>query len=68
MNKPEAVHSNRRYIMNNAREAVIVAYGRTPMARAFKGGFVETHPVEYAAQALKGVLGGVASNGSGPSA
>jgi len=42
--------------MNNAREAVIVAYGRTPMARAFKGGFVETHPVEYAAQALKGVL------------
>ena len=47
--------------MNNAREAVIVAYGRTPMARAFKGGFVETHPVEYAAQALKGVLAKVPS-------
>ena len=47
--------------MNNARQAVIVAYGRTPMARAFKGGFVETHPVEYAAQALKGVLAKVPS-------
>lgn len=42
--------------MNHARQAVIVAYGRTPMARAFKGGLVKTHPVEYGAQALEGVL------------
>ena len=42
--------------MDNQNEAVIVAYGRTPLARAFKGGFVNTHPVEYTAAALKGVL------------
>ena len=42
--------------MTNARDAVVVAYGRTPMARAFKGSFAAAHPVEYAAQALKGVL------------
>lgn len=38
------------------REAVIVAYGRTACCRARKGGFAEMHPVDYAAQALKGVL------------
>lgn len=42
--------------MNQARDAVVVAYGRTPLARAFKGAFVKVHPVEYAAQALAGVL------------
>lgn len=42
--------------MNQARDAVVVAYGRTPLARAFKGAFVQVHPVEYAAQALAGVL------------
>ena len=38
------------------REAVIVAYGRTPCCRARKGGLADMHPVDYAAQALKGVL------------
>ena len=38
------------------REAVIVAYGRTPTSRARKGGLASTHPVDFAAQALKGVL------------
>jgi len=38
------------------REAVIVAYGRTPTARARKGGLAFTHPVDYSAQALRGVL------------
>ncbi len=39
-----------------SREAVIVAYGRTPCGRARKGGLANTHPIDYAAQALKGVL------------
>ena len=38
------------------REAVIVAYGRTASARARKGGLTFTNPVDYSAQALKGVL------------
>ena len=38
------------------RDAVIVAYGRSPLARANKGSFVNTHPVEYGAQTLRGVL------------
>ena len=38
------------------RNAVIVAYGRTPCCRARKGGLADMHPVDYAAQALKGVL------------
>ena len=42
--------------MTNARDAVIVAYGRTPLTRASKGSFSKTHPVEYGAQALQGVL------------
>ena len=40
----------------NARDAVIVAYGRAPLSRAYKGGMALTHPVEYAAEVLKGVL------------
>jgi len=43
-------------IMNNKRDAVIVAYGRSPLAKAFKGAFAKTHPVEYGAQTLKGVI------------
>lgn len=42
--------------MKNARDAVIVAYGRSPMTRANKGSFAELHPVEYSAQTLSGVL------------
>lgn len=40
----------------NKRDAVIVAYGRTPLAKAKKGYFAGAHPVDYAAQTLKGVL------------
>lgn len=42
--------------MTGNREAVIVTYGRSPVCKALKGSFVNTHPVEYAAQTLKGVL------------
>lgn len=42
--------------MNNERDAVIVAYGRSPLAKAFKGSFAKTHPIEYGAQTLKGVI------------
>jgi acetyl-CoA acyltransferase len=42
--------------MNQKRDAVIVAYGRSPLARAYKGSFVKTHPVDYAAQTLSGVI------------
>lgn len=38
------------------REVVIVAYGRSAVCRARKGAFAQTHPVEYSAQVLKGVL------------
>ena len=38
------------------RDAVIVAYGRSPLARAGKGSFANMHPVEYGAQTLRGVL------------
>ena len=38
------------------REAVIVAYGRSPVCRSRKGGFSGMHPLEYAAQTLKGIL------------
>lgn len=39
-----------------ARQAVIVAYGRSACCRARKGSFSEMHPVDYAAQTLRGVL------------
>lgn len=41
-----------------SREVVIVAYGRTPVCRALKGTFAQAkmHPIDYAAQALKGTL------------
>lgn len=39
------------------KEAVIVAYGRSPIARGGKnGGLRGVHPVDYAAEVLKGVL------------
>lgn len=41
---------------NNNRDAVLVAYGRSPMCRANKGAFSKMHPVEYGAQTLEGVL------------
>lgn len=38
------------------REAVIVSYGRSPICRANKGSLAGSHPVNYAAQVLIGVL------------
>ena len=35
---------------------VVVAYGRTPCCRARKAGLADMHPIDYAAQALKGVI------------
>ena len=40
----------------DAREAVIIAHGRSAAAKAFKGSFANMHPVEYGAQVLRGVL------------
>lgn len=42
--------------MNNLKEAVIVAYGRSPIGRATKGTLVGEYPVKMAAEVLKGVL------------
>ena len=42
--------------MSEYREAVIVAYGRSPVCKALKGSFAHTHPIEYTAQTLRGVL------------
>ena len=39
-----------------SKEPVVVAYGRSPCCRARKGGLAGMHPVDYAAQTLKGVL------------
>ena len=41
---------------DNLHEAVIVSYGRSPMAKAVKGSFRNMHPVEYGAQVLKSVV------------
>lgn len=38
------------------REAVVVSYGRSAVCRARKGSFAGTHPIDYSAQVLKGVL------------
>ena len=38
------------------KEAVVVAYGRTGIAKAKKGGLRFTHPVDFAGQLLEGVL------------
>ena len=37
-------------------EAVIVAIGRSPITRGRKGALKDTHPIEFAAQVLRGVL------------
>lgn len=37
-------------------EAVIVAYGRSPVCKALKGALSQVHPVDYAAETLLGVL------------
>ena len=39
-----------------ARDVVIVAYGRSGAARAFKGSMAKMHPIEFGAQVLNGVL------------
>lgn len=39
-----------------SREVVLVAYGRSALCRARKGSFAKTHPIEWAAQTLQGVL------------
>ena len=38
------------------RDAVIVAYGRSALAKANKGSLADMHPIEYGAQVLNGVL------------
>ena len=38
------------------REAVIVAYGRSAVTKAYKGAFSKVHPVTFATETLKGVL------------
>jgi len=45
-------------MIEGLREAVIVAYGRSAVARSGKNGFLrEMHPVDYAGTVLKSVLG-----------
>lgn len=39
-----------------AKEAVLIAYGRSAIGKAVKGSLRATHPVDYAGQVLKGVL------------
>ena len=38
------------------KEAVIVAFGRSPVGRAFKGGLKDLRPEDVAAQVVKGVI------------
>ena len=42
--------------MRKHHEAVIVAYGRSPITRGRKGGLADIHPVTYGGETLKGVL------------
>ncbi|HOO26070.1 MAG TPA: thiolase family protein [Clostridiales bacterium] len=42
--------------MKNCRDAVIVAYGRSPIGRATKGTLVNEYPVKLASEVLTGVL------------
>lgn len=42
--------------MENQREAVIVAYGRCATGKSKKGYYVDRHPIDVAADTLKGVL------------
>ena len=41
---------------NKIHEPVIVAYGRSAIGKAKKGYFAEVHPIEWAAQTLKGTI------------
>jgi len=38
------------------QDVVIVAYGRSPVGRARKGGLASFHPIGYSAQTLKGLI------------
>lgn len=40
----------------NYKDVCIVAYGRSPISKAFKGSLSKMHPIEYGAQVLNGVL------------
>ncbi len=42
--------------MREVGEAVIVAYGRSPIGRSGKGSLVKEYPTQFAAEVLKGVL------------
>lgn len=42
--------------MAELRDAVVVAYGRTACAKARKGSFRDLHPVDFGAQALRGLV------------
>ena len=42
--------------MKALRDAVIVAYGRTPVCKAGKGSFAGTNPLDWGVQALTGTL------------
>lgn len=42
--------------MKNSRDAVIVAWGRAPVGKGYKGSLANIHPLEYAASTLRGVL------------
>lgn len=42
--------------MNEYNEVVLAACGRAPVGKAKKGSYASLHPVEYAAQTLRGVL------------
>lgn len=42
--------------MRECKEVVVVACGRAPIGKAQKGSYAALHPVEYAAQTLRGVL------------
>ncbi len=42
--------------MKLQNEAVLVAYGRSAVCRARKGSLARVHPVDYAAETLRGVL------------
>ncbi len=43
-------------MQDQVRTPVIVAYGRSAIGKAIKGSLAATHPVDFAAQVLRGVL------------
>lgn len=42
--------------MNQLKDAVVAAYGRSPCCRGGKGSLALTHPVDFGAEVLQGVL------------